>query len=765
MKKLIIFLSLFVLMFGYQSFGYEQQSPIRISYIQGAAMVQRGFDMGFEDASVNLPLVDGDRIITQNGRIEIDLGEGNFIRLDNETKIEIDRKNDNVKVKLWSGSIYLDINNFIGEGTIVIGFPQGEVVPLKKGTYRIDFYNNLGKVIVRNGVAEVFTDEGSRYVRRSQNISLEDGRFTSRASYYYNDYDDEFDKWNYYRAQTINKLYSDDYGYEDSYLPRNLRKYSQNFRSNGRWIYVNDYGYCWRPISIINTWRPYYNGRWTWVYPYGWTWVSYDPWWPTYHYGRWVWDTYNGWIWAPGSTWGPAWVNWFHYGDYYGWAPVDYYGNPVIVVNNVWIRHYNRIPVNARSVVVLRKSSLMAKNVSRVALTGRALRSSAFSKITLRRISSQPLAVRNINKVRVGKKIILKRSYTPIVNANSTKRKGKVFKPSTTYRKISSIKSRSFRNKTGGITTTSKSKPYGTRIIKRDGSSSYTTTRKTYGKTHTGKSSYTTTRRRAVSKKKITKSSSSSTISNSTTRKKIKKKNGNNYPFNTYNNSPSNSGSSYRSSSSFYRYYRPKKIKKDYYGGTPRGYYTRRKSGSSYSNNSYGYNNSASSYKNKSYNKSSGFYRYYKPKTTVKRYSYGNSSGNYYKSKSYTNNNYKKYYNNSYSRNYNRYNKSYSYGNNSYNSSSSRSSSSFWQRFTRKSSPFKSSYNYKSYNYNKSYSSTPRNRYYKKYSYSGSSRNYTPKSSSSRSYSSHSSSSSRRSGFSSSSSSKSSSSRSIKKRK
>ncbi len=787
MKKLIIFISLFVLIFGYQSFGYEQQSPIRISYIQGSAMVQRGFDMGFEDATINLPLVDGDRIITQNGRVEIDLGDGNYIRLDNDTRAEIDRKDENVKVKIWSGSIYVDINNFMGEGTIVLGFPQGEVVPLKKGTYRIDYFNNVGKVIVRNGVAEVFTDEGSRYVRRSQNITLEGGRFTSRASYLYNDYDDEFDKWNYYRAKTVNQWYSDDYGYEDSYLPQNLRRYSQNFRSNGRWIYVNDYGYCWRPVSVINTWRPYYNGRWTWVYPYGWTWVSYDPWWPTYHYGRWVWDSYNGWIWAPGSTWGPAWVDWFYYGDYYGWAPIDYYGNPVIVVNNVWVRHYNRIPVNARSVVVLRKSSLMARNVSRVALTGRVLRSSSLSRITLRRISSQPLAVQRINRVKVGNRVILKRNYTPVVNVNSTKIRGKVFKPSTTYRKISAIKSRSFKNKAGGITTVSKSKSYGTRIIKRDGHSSYTTKDKTYRKTYTNKSSYRTIGKRGViSKKKVTRSSVSSTSSQSGTRKKIKKKNnGEHYPFNTHYNSPSNSeNSSYRSSSSFYRYYTPKKLKKDYYGGTPRGYYTAKKSGSYHSNKSY--NNSSSSYKRGSYNKSSGFYRYYKPKTTVKRYSYGNRSGNYYKNKTYTNNNYNNYYNKSYSNNsykryysgnYNkRYNKSYSYGNNSYNSDSSKSGGSFWQKFIRKSSPSRSSYNHKSYgNYNKSYSSTPRNRYYKKYSYSGSSRTYSPKSSSS-SHWSHSSSSSNHSSFSTSSSSShssysasssssSSGSRSIKKRK
>ena len=39
-----------------------ERLPYRISYIQGEAMVQRGYDEGFEEASINTPLVEGDRL-------------------------------------------------------------------------------------------------------------------------------------------------------------------------------------------------------------------------------------------------------------------------------------------------------------------------------------------------------------------------------------------------------------------------------------------------------------------------------------------------------------------------------------------------------------------------------------------------------------------------------------------------------------------------------------------------------------------------------
>lgn len=97
-----------------------------------------------------------------------------------------------------------------------------------------------------------------------------------------------------------------------------------NIGSDGSWVEVADYGYCWQPsIAVSNTkWRPYSDGYWAYT-DVGWTWVSYEDFgWATYHYGRWTRLRDRGWFWVPGREWGPAWVSWRTGGDYVGWAPL-----------------------------------------------------------------------------------------------------------------------------------------------------------------------------------------------------------------------------------------------------------------------------------------------------------------------------------------------------------------------------------------------------------------------------------------------------------
>ena len=97
-----------------------------------------------------------------------------------------------------------------------------------------------------------------------------------------------------------------------------------NIGSDGNWVEVADYGYCWQPsIAVSNTkWRPYSDGYWAYT-DVGWTWVSYEDFgWATYHYGRWTRLRDRGWFWVPGREWGPAWVSWRTGGDYVGWAPL-----------------------------------------------------------------------------------------------------------------------------------------------------------------------------------------------------------------------------------------------------------------------------------------------------------------------------------------------------------------------------------------------------------------------------------------------------------
>ncbi len=122
------------------------------------------------------------------------------------------------------------------------------------------------------------------------------------------------------------EMQTSDYDYYDRYSPGFYDSGEVDFymalNPYGRWVWIDDFDdYIWVP-NVAVTWRPYYNGSWTYT-QYGWTWVSYEPWgWIPHHYGRWFFHPVYHWIWIPGTTWGPAYVTWGYYGGYYSWAPL-----------------------------------------------------------------------------------------------------------------------------------------------------------------------------------------------------------------------------------------------------------------------------------------------------------------------------------------------------------------------------------------------------------------------------------------------------------
>lgn len=396
-----------------------ERLPYRISYIQGEAMVQRGYDEGFEEASINTPLVEGDRLTVENGRLEVDLGNRSYLRMDKGSDVVIggvDRKEGRLQIDLRRGVVILALDNLDNEGDLVVELSDVEIVPLERGLYRIEATGNgEGEVIVSKGIAEVLSQSSSRYVRSSQSVTVRDGGSISRPLYAYEgDRGDSFDRWSETRSAQMRERY----GRSRGYLSDELYDYENDLDQNGSWVNVPEYGRCWRPRVGYTDWRPYYNGRWTWIFPYGWTWVPYDTWgWVTYHYGRWDWEVSLGWYWIPGRNWGPAWVDWYSWDDYIGWAPLDWHGHPVIINGGRRHHDYDRIPATARSVVVLRKNSLMSRNISSVALShDSVLSSSSLSRGSFKSLGSQPLARRNLESSSLGNsgRKVMKRAYVPV---------------------------------------------------------------------------------------------------------------------------------------------------------------------------------------------------------------------------------------------------------------------------------------------------------------------------------------------------------------
>jgi len=67
--------------------------------------------------------------------------------------------------------------------------------------------------------------------------------------------------------------------------------------------------------------------------------------------------------------------------DYFCWAPLGWYGYPVVVINNVFYdRYVGHYPIHSRALVAVRKDQLRARDISRAALRPENLKAANLDK-------------------------------------------------------------------------------------------------------------------------------------------------------------------------------------------------------------------------------------------------------------------------------------------------------------------------------------------------------------------------------------------------
>jgi len=300
------------------------ESPAHISVVDGAALLER--DGRSESAPASMPLLAGDRVRTQNGRVEILFGDGSTLHLD--TNSTVDFQSDEV-IRLLDGRVRLhivgagDANQFV---SYRVDAPTAWVQIVRSGEYRIsvlagDARNVEVELAVLRGAADL-VNEGGRTALAAGERAFARADLAPSASYVFNSASwDAFDRWSEARRDT--RL-----GVSAQYLPDTVQTYASTFNQYGYWQSEPTYGYVWYP-RVHPGWRPYYYGRWTTLRPWGWTWIGSDPWaWPTHHYGRWGFSA-GSWFWIPGRTWGPAWVSWAYAPGYVSWCPLGWNNRPV----------------------------------------------------------------------------------------------------------------------------------------------------------------------------------------------------------------------------------------------------------------------------------------------------------------------------------------------------------------------------------------------------------------------------------------------------
>lgn len=293
----------------------------RISFLSGEAKIRRAGIEDWETATLNLPLVEGDEIATDAGaRVEIQFDKNSHARLAENAFLKVVTLRDEaVALSLSLGTMSVRLRSFDKESSsFEIDAPKTTVAIQKSGTYRIDAGregdSEIRVAATDGGEARVFSDTSAFTLKngRSSLISISGQRAGEWDMADASRYEDEFDQWTSDRDSTIAKQLKD--AYYDTYYDNDLYG-ADDLNGNGDWVFVNTYGYVWRPyrtaINRYDNWSPYRYGHWRWMPPYGWIWVNDEPWgWATYHHGRWF-SHAGQWYWSPYGLYRPRRSWWF----------------------------------------------------------------------------------------------------------------------------------------------------------------------------------------------------------------------------------------------------------------------------------------------------------------------------------------------------------------------------------------------------------------------------------------------------------------------
>ncbi|MGW8180593.1 MAG: DUF6600 domain-containing protein, partial [bacterium] len=280
------------------------------------------------------PMLNGDRVFAQHdSRLEIELGDANFLRLADETDLTFETTlEDDLQLRLDEGVLILRLNK---SRAIRVTTPYASIFMKKKGLYRLGVDDSgQMQVIVRKGRAYIETAGGTQKLKDGEEIVL-GARYQGPMQVSQYSYQDEFDRWSDRRDARYMSSPSVAY-LGGAYYPGvyDLDRY-------GYWTSYPGCGRVWIP-QVSFGWSPYHSGFWgNFGFGFGWTWISYDPWgWLPYHYGNWYYyQPHRRWCWIPGGFrhWSPHRASFYHGGGYVGWAPTPYrFGNNtnVTVINN-----------------------------------------------------------------------------------------------------------------------------------------------------------------------------------------------------------------------------------------------------------------------------------------------------------------------------------------------------------------------------------------------------------------------------------------------
>ena len=325
--------------------------PARVSFTDGRAAYESSGDVDWNQVTLNLPLVSGDRIMGHpESRVEVELGDGNIVRISGETDVQFPELSKKKTIlKIHEGDLILRVNDPV---RFLVELEQASVKIRKKGLYRIQVDPDGSiRLVVHKGRVEASSRHGKERVETGQVLLLDSRRIGIQALV--RDLD-EFEQWSGDRDAVMVS------GRSVAYMGRADFPGVQSLDDYGYWADHGSYGNVWIP-DVSAGWAPFRFGRWCYL-PTGLTWVSSEPWgWLPYHYGNWVYYRALGrWAWVPGNfkSWRPSLVDFFSGNGYVAWAPRGYYRSGDRAHIHNWDRRYHSYGSMANGLTVINRSDL-----------------------------------------------------------------------------------------------------------------------------------------------------------------------------------------------------------------------------------------------------------------------------------------------------------------------------------------------------------------------------------------------------------------------
>ncbi len=320
----VIFFAFALISPGLSAAQERYPSVARISFVSGPVSYSRGDDPDeWDDAIENVPLTIGDRIYApEDGRAELQLPSGNFVRLAPRSYFSALNLSDDIKqFYLGEGVASFNIRRLRSDEVIEIDTPNVSVTLDQPGRYRIAVdEDGNSRISVRRGRVIVAAN-GRQITVENSEIRIY-GTDSPRYEIVGLPATDAFDRWVAERDDRFDRAYSgaSRYASEEIIGVEDLSDY-------GRWENIPEYGYAWTPSVVAAGWAPFSVGRWFWQDPWGWTWISGERWgWATSHYGRWM-PYRSRWYWVPirprtRVIYAPACVEFVRVRDHVGWFPL-----------------------------------------------------------------------------------------------------------------------------------------------------------------------------------------------------------------------------------------------------------------------------------------------------------------------------------------------------------------------------------------------------------------------------------------------------------